>query len=89
MYALSILTLTGSYGPIHFSHRTGSPYYVILLAQAGNGLVLPLTLILLLMVANKTRIMGTHRNSRLTNVLGVIVVLVISWLALLQLKRFS
>ena len=49
----------------------GSPYYVILLAQAGNGLVLPLTLILLLMVANKTRIMGTHRNSRLTNVLGV------------------
>ena len=63
----------------------GSPYYVILLAQAGNGLVLPLTLILLLMVANKTRIMGTHRNSRLTNVLGVIVVLVISWLALLQL----
>ena len=67
----------------------GSPYYVILLAQAGNGLVLPLTLILLLMVANKTRIMGTHRNSRLTNVLGVIVVLVISWLALLQLKRFS
>ena len=65
----------------------GSPYYVILLAQAGNGLVLPLTLILLLMVANKTRIMGTHRNSRLTNVLGVIVVLVISWLALLQLAR--
>ena len=33
--------------------------------------VLPLTLILLLMVANKTRIMGTHSNSRLTNVLGV------------------
>ena len=65
----------------------GSPYYVILLAQAGNGLVLPLTLILLLMVVNKTRIMGTHRNSRLTNVLGVIVVLVISWLALLQLAR--
>ena len=65
----------------------GSPYYVILLAQAGNGLVLPLTLILLLMVVNKTRIMGPHRNSRLTNVLGVIVVLVISWLALLQLAR--
>ena len=42
------------------------------------------TEILLLMVVNKTRIMGTHRNSHLTNVLGVIVVLVISWLALLQ-----
>ena len=65
----------------------GSPYHIILLAQAGNGLVLPLTLILLLIVVNKTEIMGTHRNSRLANVLGVIVVLVISGLALMQLAR--
>ena len=65
----------------------GSPYQVILLAQAGNGLVLPLTLILLLIVVNQTVIMGTHRNSRLANILGVIVVLVISGLALMQLAR--
>ena len=64
-----------------------APYQVILLAQAGNGIALPLTLILLLIVANRTRIMGTYRNSRLANVLGVIVVLVISGLALLQLAR--
>ena len=64
-----------------------APYQVILLAQAGNGIALPLTLILLLIVANRTRIMGTHRNSRLANVLGAIVVLVISTLALLQLAR--
>ena len=64
-----------------------APYQVILLAQAGNGIALPLTLILLLIVANRTRIMGTHRNSRLANVLGAIVVLVISGLALLQLAR--
>ena len=65
----------------------GAPYQVILLAQAGNGIVLPLTLILLLMVVNRTGIMGPHRNSRLANVLGAIVVLVISGLSLMQLAR--
>ena len=65
----------------------GAPYQVILLAQAGNGIVLPLTLILLLIVVNKTRIMGPHRNSRLANLLGAIVVLVISGLSLMQLAR--
>ncbi len=64
-----------------------APYQVILLAQAGNGIVLPLMLVLLLIVANKTGIMGPHRNSRLANVLGVIVVLVISGLSLTQLAR--
>ena len=64
-----------------------APYQVILLAQAGNGIVLPLTLILLLIVVNKTGIMGAHRNSRLANVLGAIVVLVISGLSLMQLAR--
>ena len=49
--------------------------------------MLPLTLILLLIVVNQTVIMGTHRNSRLANILGVIVVLVISGLALMQLAR--
>ena len=64
-----------------------APYQVILLAQAGNGIVLPLMLVLLLIVANKTGIMGHHRNSRPANVLGVIVVLVISGLSLTQLAR--
>ena len=65
----------------------GAPYQVILLAQAGNGIVLPLTLVLLLIVVNRTGIMGRHRNSRLANALGVIVVLVISGLSLMQLAR--
>ena len=64
-----------------------SPYQVILLAQAGNGIVLPLTLVLLLLVVNRERIMGKYCNSTLANVLGVIVVLVISGLSLRQLAR--
>ncbi len=65
----------------------GSPYQIILLAQAGNGVVLPLTLILLLVVVNRERIMGRFRNSRLANVLGFLVVAVISGLSLVQLVR--
>ncbi len=65
----------------------GAPYKVILLAQAGNGIVLPLTLILLLIVVNRSKIMGSYRNSRLANTLGAIVVVVISGLSLMQLAR--
>ncbi|MCY4660482.1 MAG: Nramp family divalent metal transporter [Acidobacteria bacterium] len=64
-----------------------SPYQIILLAQAGNAVVLPLTLVLLLIVANRTQIMGRHCNSRLANVLGVLVVLVITGLSVVQLAR--
>ncbi len=64
-----------------------SPYQIILLAQAGNAVVLPLTLILLLVVVNHAGIMGRHRNSRLANVAGVLVVLVILGLSAYQLAR--
>ena len=65
----------------------GSPYQIILLVQAGNAIVLPITLILLLNVVNNAGIMGKHCNSRLANVLGALVVLVISGLSLVQLAR--
>ena len=64
-----------------------SPYQIILLAQAGNAVVLPLTLILLLVVVNRAGIMGRHRNSRLANVAGALVVLVIIGLSAVQLAR--
>ncbi len=64
-----------------------SPYQIILLAQAGNAVVLPLTLILLLIVVNHTGIMGRHRNSRAANVAGALVVLVILGLSAVQLAR--
>ncbi len=64
-----------------------SPYQIILLAQAGNALLLPLTPVLLLVVANRRRLMGRHRNSRLANILGAFVVLVILGLATVQMAR--
>ena len=67
----------------------GSPYRVIILAQAANALFLPVVLVLLLVIANRAEIMGRFRNSRLTNALGVLVVLVIAALSALQLGRLS
>ncbi len=64
-----------------------SPYRIILLAQAGNGIVLPLTLILLLIVVNREAIVGSARNGRLANLLGVGVVAIIAGFALFQLGR--
>ncbi len=64
-----------------------SPYQIILLAQAGNAIVLPLTLVLLLVAVNHNGIMGRHRNSRLANVAGAFVVLVILGLSMVQLAR--
>ena len=67
----------------------GSPYRVIVLAQASNALLLPLLLVFLLAIANRTAIMGRFRNSRLTNVLGALVVLVIAALSAVQLARLA
>ena len=67
----------------------GSPYRVIVLAQAANALFLPVVLVLLLVIANRSEIMGRFRNTRLTNALGVLVVLVIAALSLVQLARIS
>ena len=64
-----------------------SPYQIILLAQAGNAVMLPLTPILLLVVVNHAGIMGRHCNSRLANVAGALVVLVIIGLSLVLSAR--
>ena len=66
-----------------------SPYQIILFAQAGNGVVLPLALILLLIVANRRAIMGEHRNGALQNAIGVAVVAVITALSLYKLAELA
>ena len=67
----------------------GSPYQVIILAQAANAVVLPILLVLLLVIANRVDIVGRFRNTRLVNVLGVLVVLVIGTLSVIQLARLT
>lgn len=52
------------------------PLPAILFAQAANGLLLPVVAVALLWVMNRTALLGRHRNGRLANGLGAIVVLV-------------
>ncbi len=65
----------------------GSPTEAIVLAQAANGLLLPLIAVFLLVVVNNEALMGHFRNRARTNILGAIVVLVVSGLGIYQLMR--
>ena len=56
------------------------PLSAILLAQASNGLLLPIIAISLLWFANKTSIMRQWRNNRTQNLLGGVVILLVTLL---------
>lgn len=65
----------------------GSPTEAIVLAQAANGLLLPLIAVFLLLVVNDGKVMGDFRNRLTANVLGGIVVIVVTGLGLYQIIR--
>ena len=54
-------------------------------AQALSGLLLPIIAVLLLMMVNQTELMRHYRNRKLTNVLGVFVILITTLIAVRQL----
>ena len=62
-----------------------SPTEAIVLAQAANGLLLPLIAIFLIVVVNDGALMGAFKNRPLQNLLGVLVVLVVTGLGVYQL----
>jgi Mn2+/Fe2+ NRAMP family transporter len=53
------------------------PLAIIILAQASNALLLPISVIFLLYVMNQKRLMHNHTNTRISNVLAGIILLVI------------
>ncbi|RLD19215.1 MAG: divalent metal cation transporter [Bacteroidetes bacterium] len=59
-----------------FSSLGIRPTEVILFAQVANGLLLPVIAAFLLWIMNDRNIMGSYVNGRLTNILGVLVILV-------------
>ena len=54
----------------------GSPVQAIVFAQATNGILLPIVAVFLLIVMNRSDLLGRYANTSPANVLGVIVVLV-------------
>ncbi len=51
------------------------PIEVIRFAQIANGILLPVIAIFLLWVVNRAAVMGSHKNTKLQNVIGVIIIL--------------
>jgi len=52
------------------------PTALILFAQVANGLLLPILAIYLLWIVNDRSLMGKHVNSKLINIIGVVVIIV-------------
>lgn len=62
-----------------------SPVQAILVAQAANGVLLPLVAVFLLIIMNRSDLLGRYQNGILGNVLGGIVVLVATFLGVYTL----
>ncbi|NLV73286.1 MAG: Nramp family divalent metal transporter [Chloroflexi bacterium] len=57
----------------------GMPLFTIMwVPQAANALLLPFTLVLMLKLANNTRLMGSWRNKRWTNVTATLLLVLVS-----------
>lgn len=65
-----------------------SPTEIILFAQAANAILLPITALLLLVVCNDKKIMGTYKNKMWFNVLVVIVICVFVFIAARNMTAF-
>ena len=52
------------------------PVQAIVIAQAANGILLPLIAVFLLVVMNRRDLLGEHRNGLIGNLLGAFVVVV-------------
>ncbi len=64
------------FGTVLAAFVGASPTQIIVFAQAANGLLLPLVAVFLLIVMNRSDLLGDYRNGIVGNVLGAIVVLV-------------
>ncbi len=66
-----------------------SPTEIILFAQAANAFLLPVTGILLMIVANSKKIMGDYKNKLIANILGIIVIGLFIFIAVRNMTAFT
>ena len=59
---------------VFFSSLQINPIEIIRFAQIANGILLPVIAIFLFWVVNRASVLGKHRNSKLQNVLGILVI---------------
>jgi len=63
------------------------PIHAILFAQAANGFLLPLVAVYLLYIMNSRSLLGDYRNGWRSNLVGALVVTVVSGLGILKLLQ--
>lgn len=51
------------------------PIEIIKFAQVANGILLPVIAIFLLWIVNKSSVMGKYRNTKMQNILGLVIIL--------------
>ena len=70
-----------------FAAMGTKPIAAIIFAQAANGLLLPVTAVFLLIIMNRTDLLGEFRNRRVTNLLGAAVVITVTGLGLSNIAK--
>jgi len=63
------------------------PITAILFAQAANGLLLPIVAIFLLIIMNRSDLLGEYRNTFLANLIGGVVVVIVTVLGVFKLVK--
>ena len=64
-----------------------NPLSVIIFAQVANGIILPVASIFLLVVLNNRSKMGALANTWKQNILGVLIILIVSVLGIWNIAR--
>ena len=66
----------------------GNPVRLLVMAGVVNCIILPIALAVILVAANKSRLMKGYRHSLLLQVFGWLVVLVLSWMSFKTIVSF-
>ena len=64
-----------------------SPVAAIVFAQAANGVLLPIIAVFLLIVMNRSNLLGEFKNGVVANILGAVVVLIVAGFGIFQILR--
>ena len=67
----------------------GRPVALLVLAGTLNGLILPLTLGVILIAANKKDIVGDYKHSKILTTLGAFIVISMGYVGITTLKGMA
>lgn len=66
----------------------GNPITLLVVAGAVNGMILPLSLLIMLVVAHRPELVGTYKHPVLLTIIGILVVGIMGWMAVRTIILF-